>query len=176
MKFLIGYNEDLGFLVGELNYSGYFSFCCECLLPCRKSGVDYDEIADICWDSLLSEDKLYLCEMNNCSPIEMRKRLRDDEEALLCYDYDIDEETMPKINDDIFFELVSGGQHDLREDHPDLFIPKTLFDRIMTDWDNYHLKDTSKAKEEYDVLTDAISICGFDNKETWYDFVLEKIK
>lgn len=79
----------------------------------------------------------------------------------------------------VFDYLLSLGF--VREDLEDtlaceLDIPQTLFDRIMTAWDNYHLKNSYNSKEEYDALTNAISVCGFDNKETWRDFVLEKIK
>lgn len=176
MKFLIGYNEDLGFLVGELNYRGYFSFCCECLLPCRESDIDYDEIADAYWECLPIEDKFVLCEVNDYSLYEARMALREDEQALINYDFDIDTSTMPNVDDDIFYDVVCCGQHDPREDDPDLFIPQTLFDRIMTAWDNYHLKNSYNSKEEYDALINAISVCGFDNKKTWRDFVLEKIK
>lgn len=166
----------LVFLLGELNYRGYFSFCCECLLPCRESDVDYDEIADAYWECLPIEDKFVLCEVNDYSPYEARMALREDEQALINYDFDIDTSTMPNVDDDIFYDVVCGGQHDPREDDPDLFIPQTLFDRIMTAWDNYHLKNSYNSKEEYDALTNAISVCGFDNKETWRDFVLEKNK
>lgn len=176
MKFLIGYNEDSGFLVGELRFDNYFSFSCDCLLPYRESDINCYDIAAMYWNNLSAEDKLYLCELNNCSPLEMRKILRSNKRDLIHLNYEVDYTTMPKINDDVFFDLISCGQHDPREDDPDLFIPKTLFDRIMTAWDNYHLKNSCNSKEEYDALVDAISVCGFDNKETWCNFVLEKIK
>ena len=179
MKFLIGYSVDHGFLVGELDYDksydSYFSFCCDGLLPCRESGVDYNEIADVYWEELPAEDKLCFCEANDCSPYEARQLIREDKPKLINFDFDVDISTMPNVDDDIFYDLVCCGQHDPREDDPILFIPETLFNRIMTDWDSYHLKDSREAWQEYTILTNAISACGFDNKETWREFVVENI-
>lgn len=183
MKFLIGCSADRGFIVGNLRYDDYFSFSCECLMPYRESYIDYDELAEIYWDDMPDGMKLRLLEEQDCTPVEAREKIREDEEELLYWGYNIDKTTMPNLDDDmfydladdVFYDLISFGQYNPRKDDPDLYLPQSIFDGIMTAWDKYHLKNSKEAREEFNALTQAITANGYDCKENWREFVGDKI-
>lgn len=96
------------------------------------------------WMEGVDKECLYdLCERFNCSPLELAKECIDVRDALDCSLYP---ECYTVNGDSWYFESVSCGQYDTRDEMEEITNPEAY--RLLHElWDNYHL-----TKVDYEVI------------------------
>ena len=114
----------------------------------------YEDYFDSLWGCLDDSSKLDMLQDGEITKVEARDNFINsiyDYRDIIdcsCTDYEVDD----MLNGDIInFETVAWGQVDIREE-PDfektVFTNKEAVMKLLELWDNFHLKEISKAQEE----------------------------
>lgn len=144
-KVLLGKTTENTIVFAEISNTNYFSVSFNEVAPVVATEEYLKERLESMLECYSKEDLYNKCEFYDCKPSELLEKIYEDN-INSCYGVEgiLDISLYPEsynvygVNDDIYFESVSGGQVDIR----DRLIPieKTTVDYIFNAWDKYHLK------------------------------------
>ena len=175
MKFIIGFSEDHELIIGEFRVSDWngrreFASSFNSVAPFIATEDYILERIESSLDGISEGEKYSLCEQYDLKPSELVDFIYTNDGIEGAIDISVFPESyyIESIDEDVYFESMSGGQHDWRKDFGNgtYFVDKEFLDLIMETWDNYHLK-----KINQDLVDEITELYEKEKSKNYTDFI-----